>query len=348
VSRRRAGFTQARLARKAGISRQALHAVESGRSVPSTSVALGLAGALACGVEDLFSVERRRALQAELAGPPSRRVALARIAGRWVAHPLADAGSLHVAADGLWRSGLRIEPLDPVADLEENVLVSGCDPALGVLAAHVRGISRLVWIDAPSEKALSQLARGHAHLAGAHLFDEASGEHNIPFVRALFRGRSMLVVTLASWDVGLAVPRRDPLRIRRIEDLARRGVRTVVRPRGSGARRLLERLLAREGVSLERVRGPSARGHVEAAHAVAVGGADAAVVPRAVAVAEGLRFVPLARERFDLVLFEEEARDERVERILDALTGLAFRRDVASLPGYDVRDCGRVAARVLA
>ncbi len=48
------GFTQLELARRAGISRQALGAIESGLYMPSVSVALSLSRELGQSVETLF------------------------------------------------------------------------------------------------------------------------------------------------------------------------------------------------------------------------------------------------------------------------------------------------------
>src|SRR2546429_6096988 len=92
------------------------------------------------------------------------------------------------------------------------------------------------------------LARGEAHAAGAHLFDEESGEFNVPFVQQLLPGRDVLVVNLARWRAGLAVARGNPLGIRGVEDLGRRGVRVAGRESGSGARKLLDRLFAKHAV----------------------------------------------------------------------------------------------------
>ena len=50
------GLTQAQLADLIGVSRKTVNTVENGVFVPSTVVALKLAGALGCSVEDLFSL----------------------------------------------------------------------------------------------------------------------------------------------------------------------------------------------------------------------------------------------------------------------------------------------------
>ena len=48
------GWTQGELAERIGVSRKTVNTVENGVFIPSTVVALKLAGALGCTVEELF------------------------------------------------------------------------------------------------------------------------------------------------------------------------------------------------------------------------------------------------------------------------------------------------------
>ncbi|MEP9359387.1 helix-turn-helix transcriptional regulator [Sphingomonas sp. KR3-1] len=50
-------LTQAALAEAVGVSRKTINTVENGVFVPSTILALKLARALGCGVEEIFSLE---------------------------------------------------------------------------------------------------------------------------------------------------------------------------------------------------------------------------------------------------------------------------------------------------
>lgn len=368
--RQERGLGQEELARLAGVSRQTVSTIESGRSDPSTALALSLARALRCPVEELFWLEApavealvARPLSApSLPGPrrPAQsRLALAEVFGRWVAHPLpADHSvSLSTGADALLssreaaRTHVRLRPLRSLETLRNTVLAAGCDPALGLLAARLAGDhpgERLVWLPASSTAALLSLSQGQAHIAGAHLLDEDSGEFNVPFVRRLLPGREVLVVNLARWREGLLVARKNPRGIRGARDLARRGVRIVNREPGAGARRVLDRLLARAGVEAKRVRGYATvvGSHSAVAQAVAMGMADAGVATESAALACGLDFLPLAEERSDLVLPLELARDPRGGRILDTLASAAFRRDLGGIAAYQTTQSGRVLAEV--
>ena len=109
VFRKDAGLTQADLAEAVGISRQAYAAIEAGRAVPSTEVALRLGRRLHTTVEELFRLDddSNDAVEAELIGadsvPRGTRVQLLQIGSRLLARPLVGEQSesrLLVPADG--------------------------------------------------------------------------------------------------------------------------------------------------------------------------------------------------------------------------------------------------------
>ncbi len=390
------GVGQQELASRAQISRQTLSEIEACHSCPSTAIALRLAKALHCGVEDLFYLEQdSEVLSARWIAPgdvvrtsqsddhrpgrsPDRksartagssRVALGSVGGEWVAHSLAaeHPASVCVAADGLVRAGTRtrhasarrdsqfvqVAPLRGRAALRENILAIGCDPALGLLSAWLgerRSDSRVVWLHAPSMTALEVLADGGAHIAGTHLLDEESRDFNVPFVRSLFPHRSMAVFNLARWEEGFVVRAGNPLRLRKVQDAARAGVRFVNREAGSGARKLLDRLLAEAHIAPAMLDGYQriAAGHLAVAQAVSTGVVDVGVATRAASLAHGLDFIPLAEERSDLVMPQELSNDPRIGRIVDALQSRNFRRELASLGGYQLSESGHLVEEVRA
>ena len=142
--RKSAGLSQNALAERVGVSRQAILAVEAGRNVPSTSLGLKLAYALGCNVEDIFQLAPAPGIEAHLApAPPANeggtRVALGRVADRWVAHRLPSHGV--GAADGTIAGTdgdtVKVTPLVSSSSLQRNVLVAGCAPLLGGVAARV-------------------------------------------------------------------------------------------------------------------------------------------------------------------------------------------------------------------
>ena len=352
--RQEKGWSQQALAAQVGLSRQALSALEAGRAVPGTDVALRLARALGCPVEALFAAEpvahHLEARPVRGAMPAVRsRVLLSDIGGRWVARALGERGpEPSQAADAVVtraRPGrLEVALLGEPRAAAERLVVMGCAPALGLLSARLTQGSRRVamaWVHGSSGEALDALDHGEVHLAGIHLRDGRSGRFNVPQVQRRFAGRKMLVVNFASWEQGLVVAKGNPLQLRRVEDLLRPRIRLVSREAGAGATKLLEQSLARAG---EALRPPvlRARGHLEVAQAVAQGVADVGVAIRAVALAWDLDFIPLSAERFDLVFPQSLVGDARVERLIDELGSSSFRRELDSIGGYETGTSGHV------
>ena len=95
LARQARGFSQQQLAGMAGVSRQAVSAVESGLSDPSLRVALALASALGQTVEELFGpgtpVPPVMARPLAPLGAATARVSLAPVGDSFVALPLSGA-----------------------------------------------------------------------------------------------------------------------------------------------------------------------------------------------------------------------------------------------------------------
>lgn len=355
------GLSQQELGARCALTRQSVGAIESGRYVPNTGVALALARALGCTVEDLFELpDSPTPVPVELAegAQATARVALAAIGDRLVAHPLVAERELagFPAADALLEPGAgkpRVRLLAPRHDVERTALLLGCDPGLAILRGHVERRNRDVRVRclaSASRRALAELRAGHAHVAGTHLHDPATGLHNLPFAKRALTKTGGLLVRFASWEQGLVVAPGNPAKIGGVADLARPRLRFVNRDPGSGIRALLDELLAAEGLVPAEVAGHDrvATTHAAAAMCVASGGADVAPSLRATADALGLGFVPLAAADFDLAIPYDHASHPAVAMLLDVLSGEALRRDLAGLAGYDVSRTGSVVAEIAA
>lgn len=363
VRRRRlaAGLSQQALAERCAIARQAIYAIEMGRSVPNTVVALRLAQTLGCSVETLFSLPDEPVhLEAELldedgAGrQPPLRVQVARVGNRVLATALRGSSATQVAADGLVRHMSRrtmVELLISPDRVEHAVVVHGCDPALALLGGHLARrypAFRLVWIAQSSLQALRALGRGEAHLAGTHLRDPATGECNLPAVRRELDGHDLVVIALSEWQQGLIVAAGNPKDITEPSALHRQDITLVNRERGSGSRMLLDAWLVEEGIAPERVNGyhHEVLSHQAVGEVVAMGMADAGPGIMAVARALDLGFVPLQVERYDLVIPRAYLTTAPVQALLDVVVSGPYRRELSALGGYDSTDAGTIVAEL--
>ena len=356
------GLKQQELARRAGVTRQTISGVESGLYLPSTLVALRLAKALGCRVEDLLWLEEETTSldvvpAASVPVGCSSRLLLARVGDRWIAHPLSGDQTLRTEllpadAEGRLEPGQTRMPtrlLEDVDTLAHTVVVAGCTPALALWARSAErwhpGL-RVHWLTANSTTALESLARGEIHAAGTHLYDPDSTEHNVPFVRRIMRDRAAVLITLGVWEEGLIVRPGNPRNVRTVADLAQPGMTIVNREPGSGARQVLEHALHQERIPLTAVPGFDhvVSSHLDVAREVWAGRTEAGVSAAAIATAFGLGFVPLQQVRYDIVVFKEYLNEALVEQLLNTLSSHRFRAQLQALGGYDTQHTADIVA----
>ena len=150
----------------------------------------------------------------------------------------------------------------------------------------------------------SPCGKGYANLSGCHLLDPESGEYNRSYVRHLFPGEDMTILTLAHRQQGLLLPPGNPKQIQDLADLARPDTRFVNRKRGTGTRLWLDQAIHHSTFPLNKYRGMNKRSApiYRSPKLVAEGQVDTGVAILAAAQRFELDFVPLFEERYDLVL----------------------------------------------
>jgi putative molybdopterin biosynthesis protein len=360
--RQASGLSQKQLADLAGITRQAVSALEANQYSPATSVALQLARALRCRVEDLFSLKKSsEIIEGELLGSPPKttgpvRAEVTQIGHRLLVRPLDGIGelaSLSVTADGLIveshpdKRMVKVKLLKDRDSVRRKIVVGGCDPAMFLASEHVRKhdhenlVPRLMG----SSIALRALNRGEIHVAGIHLAEENAGNWHLPNLGISAGAMDCIVVTFAHWEEGFLVRQGNPKRIRAISDIAKPAVRIVNREPGSGARRLLDKQLQANGIKTTRIKGygDAVLSHLEVASRIKAGLADTGIGIRSVAAICGLDFVPMQRERYDLVIPKMHYETSSgLKALLDTIVSKPFRDEIEALGGYDTRDTGKI------
>jgi putative molybdopterin biosynthesis protein len=360
------GFTQGELAARAGITRQAVSSIESNLYLPTTAVALHLASVLACCVEDLFNLVTEDIIEGTLIGHLSQsdmkdspiRVKVSTVGSKTVVRPVTGLGemlSFTVPADGYvveahgQTSGtmVRVKLSRDRQAIEQTISVAGCDPAIFLAGEHMRRSkdqSSLVGWTMGSMAALRALQQGEVHVAGLHLFDPATGESNLPFLRRALKGSNYEVVTFATWEEGLLVRAGNPKSIRAISDVVDPHVTLVNREEGAGARLLLDQRLRAAGINYHQVRGYDTivASHFEVARAIASCQADVGIGIRSAAQLFELDFVPLQPARYDLVVHKAYLKSHpTLPHLFETLTSRPFRNEIEAMGGYDMRDSGK-------
>jgi putative molybdopterin biosynthesis protein len=158
----------------------------------------------------------------------------------------------------------------------------------------------------------------------------------------------MVLVNLVYRDQGLIVPKGNPRGFSGLSDLLDGSVQFVNRQRGAGTRVLLDYQLKQMGASPDQIEGYQREEytHLAVAAAVAGGAADTGLGILAAARALNLDFVPLMKERYDLVIPREVYESDLLRPLLDLIRGPDFRQQVEALGGYDTSKMGEVVAEV--
>lgn len=353
------GWSQSELARRAQISRQAMAAIETGTYLPGVAVALRLARLLGTSVEQLFGEAENPPplINAACSGivEVGARVAMARVRGKVVALPVAATQLRLNAATGLLARAKRkhgaVTSFRSPEQIDNTLLIAGCDPAAALIAdwfAWERRSETAVVLSQSSTAALSAVSAGQVHVAGVHLRDARADNSLTPVTRLLGRRQAAILVHFAEWELGLAIGASNPLGIKGLADLARKGIRLINRERGAAARIILDNVLSELSLDADRIVGyrDEAPGHLAVAATIAAGRADLGLTLRVAADAYGLHFMPLRQERYELVIPESEVATAPVQALLATLNSGRFAREVRSLCGYDTARMGEIIAHI--
>ena len=229
---------------------------------------------------------------------------------------------------------------------ERPFVICGQDIILDVLSNYLSQAGvRCLRSYVGSYDALTALYKDQVQVASAHLWDGASGQYNIPYVQRLLPGTPTVVVHLVCRMQGFYVAKGNPKGIGRWSDLARPDVSIVNREKGSGSRVLLDENLRLLGIETRDVHGyqNEVQSHIAVASTVARGRADVAIGSEKVAKqVDGIDFIPMQKERYDLVVKQEIFDSRAVRALMGILESGILRDEFASLGGYDTSDMGRI------
>lgn len=240
--------------------------------------------------------------------------------------------------------------LDPGGGTAPELVISGQDVILDILANHLsqRGLS-VGRAYLSSFEGLLALYEDRVGAASCHLYSAEYDDFNSPYVKTLVPGVPAVLINLSYRMQGFYVKKGNPKNIKGWEDLKRQDTSILNRRIGSSSRILLDGQLKSLGVSASSVKGYDRvmRSHLTMAAAIAEGEADMGLgTGRVSRQLDGIEFIPLIEERFDLVVRKERFESEAVQMLLETMTAAAFKKEISHFSGNDHRDMGRIIAEV--
>jgi len=291
------------------------------------------------------------------------RVILGQVGDRVVAIPLSGGAGMMtslVRADGILRvapeiSGYSenekavVELLTPKRQLRNRLLVIGShDLTIDLLGSAVKekseGRITISSSNIGSMGGLAAIEKEIAHLAGSHLLDAETGDYNRSYIRRLITRTPVTLLTLVHRWQGFMIAKGNPKNVSGIEDLTRPDIGFINRQAGSGTRILLDYELEKAGIDPKAIPGYRSEEytHMSIAMAVASGRADVGLGILASAKALDLDFIPIVRERYDLVIPDSFLGDERMALLLEIIRSASFIEQVLALGGYEVEETGTI------
>ena len=207
--------------------------------------------------------------------------------------------------------------LKPETTDGDALVISGQDVVLDILTnyLHQSGVqAQRCYLN--SFEGLLALYEGKVDAAACHLYDTEEKAFNAPFVKKLLPGVPAALINISSRSQGFYVAAGNPKEISGWRDLARRDISILNRSVGSSARILLDGQLHRMKLDAREIKGydRELRSHLTMAAAIAEGEADLAIgTERISRQIDGLDFIPLLEERFDLVVRKDFLESESGE-----------------------------------
>ncbi|MEA4821916.1 MAG: molybdopterin biosynthesis protein, partial [Erysipelotrichales bacterium] len=290
------------------------------------------------------------------------RLTIGYVDGEYIANPLGRGagmtmtmvqahGLLVIPANSLgYEQGevVEVELYQPANTLKHNLLATGShDLALDFLATAIKEYDprlSLASAHVGSMGGIMAIRKNEAHIAGVHLLDVKTGQYNNAFIDKYFPDEDVVLVHLAWRIQGFMVAPGNPLDIHTVADLVNQKVSYVNRQKGAGTRLLFDWLLSRGGIAPEAVYGYNREEytHLNVAAAIAAGSADAGLGIDSAAKAYRLDFIPVGRERYDLLMRRSFLESEAGQVLLKTIRDEKYARQVESMGGYDMAERGKI------
>ncbi|MEM4700026.1 MAG: molybdopterin biosynthesis protein [Candidatus Nezhaarchaeales archaeon] len=222
-------------------------------------------------------------------------------------------------------------------------IVGSHDPLLQQIVSVIASTESVRMLNMGSMSGLHAIKMGAADVAGIHLLDRETKEYNVPFIkRASLKG--VLLVRGYLREQGF-VYRRGAAEASSMGDVIDRGLRFVNRNPGSGTRVLIDMLLEQEaerrGVEVEELKSMvkgynfEVRTHEAVAYLVSRGVVDVGLAVRYVAEKYDLGFVPIGRERYDLLIRRDSLNKRLIKHLVDRFGDLV-KLLIKNFQGYEL------------
>ncbi|NOX33547.1 MAG: helix-turn-helix transcriptional regulator [Deltaproteobacteria bacterium] len=189
---------------------------------------------------------------------------------------------------------------------------------------------------------LKALKQNLCHIAASHLMAD-NEEYNFPFLKDEMN-QIPAVVNFCLREQGIIVQKGNPKNIQSVASLGEKGIKIINRQLGTGTRQLFDMELKKAGIKGETITGyeKALIRHMDVGLKILAKKADAGPCIRPVANILGLDFIPVCKERFDLLITKERFFDKGIQLFLSLLKGKVIKATAEEYGGYDLSMTGKM------
>lgn len=348
--RKTKNWSQQKLAELTNLSRAEISAIETNRITPSTAVALTLAKAFSCSVEDIFKLPAKQQNDSptlwawKLENPTAStytRLHRATINNQTIIYPAQTTLAGTITHDGYQQNNKTHWTTTKNNNPDNLIVIAGCDPAVALLANECACYHsednnlRLLPITRTSKQALQMLTEGLVHMAGIHLTNNQTHIQK-------YLGPSYRLLRITKWEEGLAL--NPKLKYHSIKSAIKNINKKywVARELGSGARKCMDNLFLDENNKSQTKsdKFKIANDHHTVAEAIRSGWAMAGICVKLPAAEAGLKFISVQTENYDLCYHKNFEKDPRFKQIKKIIRSKNYKQKLGELPGYNTTETG--------
>ena len=152
----------------------------------------------------------------------------------------------------------------------------------------------------------------------------------------------ILLYNLAYRTQGIIMKKN--IKVSSVTDIINKKLRFINREAGSGTRLLLDIMCEEDNCNVKEIAGydNEVYTHFEVGVAILKGEADVGLGIQSVAESLGLNFLPVRKERYDLVVRSKDLSLRPVQIFFNTIHSKQFRQIVKGLAGYDLKDSGKL------
>jgi putative molybdopterin biosynthesis protein len=257
-----------------------------------------------------------------------------KVTGKWL-FPRADLDR--------WLLAGMARPMGVVAADPPPIVGGSHDPLLQWALAESR--AGLAILPEGSEAGYRRFLQGDVIAAAIHFHDpnELNKDANVDVGTKEPTLYDAVLIGFATREQGLLVAPGNPLGLASLADAARKSARFALRPEGAGAQLLLLALLRQAGLTIRDLDAPLvAPTGPDIAQAIRANHADCGLATHSVATTAGVGFIPLASERFDLLIRQRDSYRPPLQTFLSLLRQSNFFNRARELGGLDVSQAGSI------